>query len=293
MRLIYHYTDASALKGILENDALWLSDQRFMNDPSEFHHAIDGFIRHLEKKLHNEIAKDRIKSRIKRGAQTQMENRTFLTSFSSGDLLSQWRGYCPSEGGYAIGFNKEKLSSFLKSKAFSLKNSEGKSFSHFDILNCMYDENEKQANYNYLIDCSIPATAFIPPKGDQLDRRLDKILADYHFRHLTATHKDSSYREESEVRILYSKPGPDIEREYREQLDAAILPTEFREKNNYLLPYVRLTGVLECIEEIIVGPSADQERAHNGLNDFLKLQSHDKPHLLEVTLRLSTIPYRN
>jgi hypothetical protein len=38
-RIIYHYTDAKGLKGILESGALWLTDIRNLNNPSELKHG--------------------------------------------------------------------------------------------------------------------------------------------------------------------------------------------------------------------------------------------------------------
>jgi len=32
---LYHYTDANGLKGIIENDEIWFTDYRYLNDPSE------------------------------------------------------------------------------------------------------------------------------------------------------------------------------------------------------------------------------------------------------------------
>jgi len=37
---LYHYTDATGLKGVIENDEIWFTDFRYLNDPSELRHGI-------------------------------------------------------------------------------------------------------------------------------------------------------------------------------------------------------------------------------------------------------------
>jgi hypothetical protein len=37
---LYHYTDERGLRGILENETIWFTDYRHMNDPSELLHGI-------------------------------------------------------------------------------------------------------------------------------------------------------------------------------------------------------------------------------------------------------------
>ena len=37
--LIYHYTKISALAGILESKSFWMTDYRYLSDPSEFSYS--------------------------------------------------------------------------------------------------------------------------------------------------------------------------------------------------------------------------------------------------------------
>ena len=38
---LYHYTDASGLKGIIDNQEIWFTDYRYLNDPSELTHGMN------------------------------------------------------------------------------------------------------------------------------------------------------------------------------------------------------------------------------------------------------------
>jgi hypothetical protein len=39
--LVYHYTTAEGLKGIIENRCIWATNVNFLNDISEYHHGVD------------------------------------------------------------------------------------------------------------------------------------------------------------------------------------------------------------------------------------------------------------
>src|SRR5438876_851599 len=39
---LYHYTDASGLKGIIENQQIWFTSYQYLNDPSELSFGIDA-----------------------------------------------------------------------------------------------------------------------------------------------------------------------------------------------------------------------------------------------------------
>ena len=42
VRPLYHYTDADGLKGIVENEEIWLTSVLHLNDPSEVNYGIDA-----------------------------------------------------------------------------------------------------------------------------------------------------------------------------------------------------------------------------------------------------------
>jgi Polysaccharide biosynthesis protein/Polysaccharide biosynthesis C-terminal domain len=105
-----HYTSASGLSGILSSKSLWATHIRFLNDSKEFVHAV-GLAREYLKTFRsrpstttNGLLTDRLF-----GCLDAMLGNTWIVSFSEdGDLLSQWRGYCPT-GGYVINFQPQRL----------------------------------------------------------------------------------------------------------------------------------------------------------------------------------------
>src|SRR5690606_15447068 len=108
MGLIYHYTSVDGLLGIFDKNCLWATDVRFLNDTSEtkiFWNLIDASLSHINDEYIIEKSNSIINS-IK-------NNWLFYTvSFCrTPDLLTQWRTYCPNEGGVCIGFDTEAIES--------------------------------------------------------------------------------------------------------------------------------------------------------------------------------------
>ena len=106
---LYHYTNVAGLEGILKSEAVWFTDFRHMNDPSEISHGI-------------ELCRDVIRLR-KPGKDgrvvlfldcladlMRLDNFSraleyFIGSFSrASDDLGQWRAYADNGRGVAIGF---------------------------------------------------------------------------------------------------------------------------------------------------------------------------------------------
>ncbi|WP_057457522.1 hypothetical protein [Pseudomonas syringae] len=107
---LFHYTDVNAVKSILENRILRLTDVRYLNDSEEMHDGIATIIDLVKHEVAESSDEDEffmgageyIESGLVGKAGYGIENRpVFICSFSSaGDLLSQWRAY----GSYAIEF---------------------------------------------------------------------------------------------------------------------------------------------------------------------------------------------
>ena len=90
--ILYHYTPFSKLFDILEGDSFWASRSRFSNDSTE-----DRI-----------LGKDWIEEQ-------QYYGDNYIVCFCEhGDILSQWRGYCPN-GGASIGlkFNPKHVYTLL------------------------------------------------------------------------------------------------------------------------------------------------------------------------------------
>jgi hypothetical protein len=111
--VLYHYTNAAGLVGMLQSQRLWATNSRFMNDPTEVEYAANMIREALNaEKDHRDPGLFR---NVRRDLNEclhvyENENENYLTCFcKNGDLLSQWRGYGAVGGGYAIGFDARYL----------------------------------------------------------------------------------------------------------------------------------------------------------------------------------------
>ena len=117
--LLYHYTDWTALRGILTEGKFWASDWRMLNDTTEFKLGREILREVIENELdlcRSTSAKAKrieqirdavvsIESGIADGAQS-----LFVTSFTeAGDDLGQWRSYASDGRGVSIGFTRATL----------------------------------------------------------------------------------------------------------------------------------------------------------------------------------------
>jgi hypothetical protein len=105
--LLYHYTNAAGLLGMLKSKKIWATNSRFLNDPTEMSYAIQ---------LVRAVAQSELGSsrgpQIKRLREEifqmlyryERESMVHVACFcAEGDLLSQWRGYGAVGGGYSVG----------------------------------------------------------------------------------------------------------------------------------------------------------------------------------------------
>jgi hypothetical protein len=112
-RILYHYTDAQGLLGMLNTKRLWATNSRFMNDPTEVDYAA-RVVRDTALEQEAEYPSNLFKS-VNRGISEVLEvyernNDEYIACFcEEGDLLSQWRGYGAVGGGYALGFDARRL----------------------------------------------------------------------------------------------------------------------------------------------------------------------------------------
>lgn len=124
---LFHYTNPAGLLGILTYKQLWLSNVAFLNDAEKYSYGLN---------LIKQVIKDEYDEDLFLHFHFNQLSPTFSMSLTeNGDLLSQWRGYCPN-GGYSLAFDKEQLSTMLKQKA-------GTDQKWLSIGPCIYDE-EKQ-----------------------------------------------------------------------------------------------------------------------------------------------------
>ncbi len=116
--LLFHYTTADGLKGIVEQNQLWATSAYFLNDSEEITYGygllkevLDGWIARnpkAENSLCLGLARDLQRSFGQDLLNKDIVHPIYLACFCEEDnLLSQWRAYGQA-GGYSLGFKVQQ-----------------------------------------------------------------------------------------------------------------------------------------------------------------------------------------
>jgi hypothetical protein len=237
---LYHYTNVHGLKGIMDCQTLWATNIRYLNDSQEFDYAVwvaNRVICQRAEAASNQWEKELL-TFLSKSEPPRAAPEVFVTSFSEdGDLLSQWRGYCPNADGYSIGFVAEKL------------RNEG-DVQGFGLARCLYDD-ESQRNaiedaLDKFMESGVWNHARENPEQDDSCQAVSRDWRD-RFLQLAPIIKHWGFKEEREWRLI-SAPIP--------WGDPRCL---VRVGRSMLIPYVTFnlvaTGLLIPVQEIIVGPT--------------------------------------
>lgn len=284
---MYHYTDANALINIVSKRELWLTHSDYLNDYNEGK-CFDSIFKNLLKDFPDII---NLLNFI------ELTTETYCLSFSEkGDVLSQWRGYCPSQGGYSLGFEDNILSSPF-SIIGAAKISE--QFNLISFAECTYSEQEllkvakKMADslkesYAILTSKNNPSlityldSGFLDLEVEDIDEINKLLLSQADWFNCLSTKmcfKDASFSEESEKRLFVNVNKGSVEAFYRV-------------KNSIVVPYLKFQFSEQFLKKIIIGPTADENLAQSGIEHYLR-HAFGKKANLKSFIKLSKIPFRN
>lgn len=250
---LYHYTSAAGLLGIVESKSLWTSSIHHLNDASEYSYA-GAIAREFAARSLNADAdhpwRDCFLELLEISDRMLGDAMVYVASLSeAGDRLSQWRGYCPSGGGFSVGFAPELITQLAWRQGY-------------ELLKCEYDVKEQAAICEELVSEGCRIAKQREAEEDPAFRRepagiwrgLYKPLMRF-----APAIKNPLFVEEQEWRLIRGPfEGPDRTLRFRPGKYAPIPYREF-ELVNPLLDGPE-TSRLE-IEELIVGPNPDPEHA--------------------------------
>ncbi len=274
--VLYHYTDVAGLIGILSSSSLWATNLRFMNDAEELAHSWKLMLDVLRE------AKNRAKSpaqvelieEIERAARSTWTGYPdlYATSFTeNGDLLSQWRAYGTSGGGYAIGFDVEQLI-----------DTSSRQTQHDRTLNrVIYDEQAQLQMLRATADRMLESFADVDPSSAAITTAPARLFAALgEIVGLVFSFKDPAWVEEQEWRAVRSIPADE-----RDEV-------HFRPHGGIPVPYVTLAIGIDThgrlpIREIVLGPRSDTETAARSVDLLLTNNGYSG-----VKIVMSSVPLR-
>jgi hypothetical protein len=257
--VLYHYTSAGGLLGMLGHGELWATHCAFLNDSQEYlfvfdlaaqalgvrdprrlgnHRKLDSLRQHST--IYEQIAAA-IDARLNMGAPN-----IFAASFTPhGNDLSLWRGYTKPGDAYSLGFRTATLAEKAQQDGWSL----APVTYGTDVANWVYR----------LIDSLLHRAG----RGEDSEDDQAQLLASQWVDHL-AKHaplmKHGSFVGEHEWRLV------------REERDGTHAAWEFREGASSLIPYIKFRFAIDRMDSAAVhaicGPTPDQSLATKALSLF-------------------------
>lgn len=291
---IYHYTDSNGINGILENSCLWATHHNFTNDLTELRVFPKIFQDWLS--LNKPYNVGDIKYDLLEAFRTQIEGPLspsvpFISSFCNddGNTLSQWRGYGNRGGGYAIGFNCNKINEY---KIF-ISNHYSIDFVHFTPIYYDYnkskDQIEKDISYfiklfeNY---CDSKYKKFNGRRFPLSEYQMEMLTkASNIYYKWTVSCKNISFNEEKEYRFVTFIPN-------RNQFivkSKQKMNIKYRDSGGNKVPYVEIFKEIMpmTINRVVIGPSPDRGYRRDIMILYLKKKGLDfiKVDISEIPLR--------
>ncbi|WP_159436116.1 DUF2971 domain-containing protein [Anaerosalibacter sp. Marseille-P3206] len=294
--IIYYYTNVFALKNILENETLWFSSGKYMNDSTDLNYSI-GLIREISDEI---LANERQKSCenglemyekdvfLKEKVELLIEkidnklNNVFLLSTSkSPDSLTLWANYSTHDG-YNIGMEKPKVKSMIEG-------TERFSIFCYDVIYDQKRQNEIIREYisilyndlrpKYLLEKDEYAREYI--NGEILESIADQLSI------YSIFIKNPSFKQEEEYRIALVNLD---ERDIRDIL-------KFRISNGVFIPYIEIKFNnsednevrLLPLKEVTIGPKNSLDIAEYGLKNMFEMANYN---INEIAINKSSIPLR-
>jgi hypothetical protein len=237
---LFHYTSLTGLTGIITSKSIWATHIGYLNDPTELTYAIELTKTVLDQEKETANATEAaFLNNLKEELESTRQLNIFVCSFSEdGDLLSQWRGYCPPNGnGFSIGFDSLLLENPRLRQGFFLEK-------------CVYDPECQLTMIKELIDEW--RKQFRSPNSAHSGFSVDSLPGWFAFLfvRLGLMLKDPKFSEECEWRMISQSTLTD-----HPQID-------YREGKSMRIPYFDFKLAERerlAISQVIIGPAPDME----------------------------------
>ena len=298
---LWHYTDASGLLGILQNNELWFTDASFLNDASEMSYAVELTKRIVDKRLkesdlspaHREYLDSFLRSIVSHRDNIReygFVNPTFICCFcEEADSLHLWRAYSDHGRGYSIGLYPDHiaLGPIRLSERATQNGKLIETWYPFRPFLCrvIYNEQEQEKIINRLLDLLVQAIITAPsefPVGSE--NNVHKIIASSRFFRLfylcLFCFKHPTFKDEREWRLIYA---PDFFKRDADIESIPIAQIHYRTSGSYFVPYLKIDVAKETevehedkqvkikklvFETVFAGPGLDIRLARAAFNAY-------------------------
>jgi len=287
-RLLYHYTDAKGLEGIIRTRELWATNAAYLNDFQELKHTAALVVEAAQARLRTveDGPVRRYLSELARSWDDPPTDDVYVFSLSTeGDQLSQWRAYA-GRAGYCLGFRPSEWE-ILEPVAFRMADSPW----DVRLVRVKYRQDEQRELVNQFLSTQ---TAQINPTtilfGSEAAVQTALWTSNLLFSLLAAELKHHSFEEEQEWRIVYAPKLP-----LRDApLDRDCI--KFRVRASGIVPYAVLPlgegSANPPVEVVRVGPGLDREPEGAAVRRLLDAYKYAGTHVERSDVPLRTHPLR-
>ncbi len=281
-KILYHYTNDTGLRGILETGRLWLTDIFNLNDPTELKYGLKPAIGLMEEEAAKGPPEVKLFARNMKamllGAIEEVAHY-FVCCFSrAGDDLGQWRAYADNGRGYALGFDGPMLE-----QAFTTVG--GRPIAGPMTFPVTYGDECLHKIQQQIISKLIPLLS-VPHERTFPAGAINKYMSELSISlsvpllRSALFFKHKAYSNEQEYRFMHLYAAgqvPDL---------------KFRSRPHSLIRYKEFdwkSVAAESVKEIVIGPAADRNLALPFVTDCLRAFH---PRTVPIDINQSEIPYR-
>lgn len=257
--VLYHYTSLGALTKIIESGYFYATDISFFSDAAEMKHAAEILRIYISQRIEAQSAKAKLLTQFREWVSERIAggHMQFVASFTAnGNLLSQWRSYCPHGRGVSIGIRPDVICGAAATQ-------------NFRVGKCIYDNKTQRE----IVEAIITEVENIAERrGENTDPSKRHPSQSFHdvfeaieenLLRIAALLKHGKFDEEQEWRVV----SPIISNYVK-------TPIKYREGRTMLIPYIdfslRTGGTTQIpVEHVYLGPTPSINNSMTSLSRYL------------------------
>lgn len=264
--MLYHYTNETGMRGILDSGELWATRLTCLEDKGETEYPIDlcrNYLADRQKQepwVRNRFLVKLIRTmRSSEGIVHSLDEQAAACLSMKTNLSSQWKAYADDGRGYALGFGSHELLNGFISRC---KDPNSTKEPNWIPLRMLYERTAQRCILDKLVDTIFDSPDFSDAGPTQIPDPLIALAA-YVFGVAAGSFKRPSFSSEHEVRVTVAN--------HRELAIAGTHPPfKCRPKDDRRIEYLQVdvrhphTGLMP-LKEILIGPKLEAEAAQRSI----------------------------
>lgn len=255
---LFHYTALKSLEGITQEKCLWATDIHYFNDAAEMRHIVQLLSTEIDHRIDADTDDERVLLQLREWLAERLPegNMVFVTSFTeSGNLLSQWRGYCLPGQGVSLGLEPVVLERCAVEQSFQ-------------VGRCIYERDDQLRLASRLIDAILELAHIrgaAPPNKKHPSQSFHAVFEEIEnaLLRIGALVKHPSFGEEKEWRAVSPALTNYVE-----------TPIRYRAGASMLVPFINFSllsaGETKLhIQYVFLGPTPNVSLSMNSLSRML------------------------